>query len=509
MPRTRKFLHIDRRSVLNQNPSLRGESAFDAAPGCRMEFSISLAGSKLAKILRTVFAMLAPLGLLILFVTTKATGQSHIFAYAASNESVSVIDTTTNTVTATIDTGNVFYSSGYGVAISPDGSHAYVTKYACFYCGALLVIDTATNRLMTSIHGFGRPVAVAVTPDGSRAYVANNLGAAASVVDTTTNTVIATVSVGSHADDVAITPDGSHAYVTSYYNHWVSVIDTATNTVTATINIPNPTYGVAITPDGSRAYVALNSNSVSVIDTATNKVTATIGGFSGPNGVAITPDGSRVYVTNSKSDSEFSSVSVIDTATNTVTGAISVLGYTSAVAITPDGLHAYVSCGGSVCVIDTITNTVADTISAGANGIAISPVPITPILPADLQLQGIAAPSPVPSHSFYTYTFNITNNGPGPSAWPRLVAHVPYGATFHSYSISAPGYCVTPAVGTRGDVTCRYTGTQPVGTTWTVTLNVWAWAPPGTVITQTAGAWAATHDPKTSNNVVTITTDMQ
>jgi hypothetical protein len=58
-------------------------------------------------------------------------------------------------------------------------------------------------------------------------------------------------------------------------------------------------------------------------------------------------------------------------------------------------------------------------------------------------------------------------------------------------------------------VTCRYSGTQPVGTTWTVTLKVWAWAPSGTVITETAGAWAATHDPNTSNNVVTITTNVQ
>ena len=133
---------------------------------------------------------------------------------------------------------------------------------------------------------------------------------------------------------------------------------------------------------------------------------------------------------------------------------------------------------------------------------------------ADLQLQVSALPSPVPTHSLYTYTFNITNNGPDPSAWPRLVAHVPYGATFHSYKFlpsgtGGTGYCVTPVVGTRGDVTCRYQGTQAVGTTWSVELTVWAWAPPGTVNTETAGAWAATHDPSRSNNVVTITTNVQ
>jgi len=129
---------------------------------------------------------------------------------------------------------------------------------------------------------------------------------------------------------------------------------------------------------------------------------------------------------------------------------------------------------------------------------------------ADLQLQASASPNPVRSHTSYIYTFNITNNGPDPSEWPRLVAHVPYGAVFSSYAIfSAPGYCVTPAVNTRGEVTCHYRGTQPVGSTWTVTLTVWAWAPSGTVITQTAAAMAATHDPKWSNNAVTINTNVQ
>ena len=129
---------------------------------------------------------------------------------------------------------------------------------------------------------------------------------------------------------------------------------------------------------------------------------------------------------------------------------------------------------------------------------------------ADLQLQAIA-PNPVPSHHLYNYTFSITNNGTVASDWPRLVAHVPYGVTFHSYKFSpaGTGYCVPPAVGTRGDVTCRYQGTQPVGTTWTVTLTVWAWSPPGTIITQTAATMAGTHDPKWSNNTVTITTEVQ
>jgi hypothetical protein len=166
-----------------------------------------------------------------------------------------------------------------------------------------------------------------------------------------------------------------------------------------------------------------------------------------------------------------------------------------------------ISSGLGVVSSPAVANGVVYVASTNANVYAFG----LPGAGADLQLQVTASPSPVPTHSLYTYTFNITNNGPDPSAWPRLVAHVPYGATFHSYKFSpaGSGYCVTPAVGTRGDLTCRYQGTQAVGTTWTVTLSVWAWSPPGTIITETAGTWAATHDPNRSNNVVTITTDVQ
>ena len=129
---------------------------------------------------------------------------------------------------------------------------------------------------------------------------------------------------------------------------------------------------------------------------------------------------------------------------------------------------------------------------------------------ADLLLQAGAPSGSGKSHSFYTYTFNIINLGPDFSEWPRLVAHVPYGTVFHNYTMSAPGYCTTPAENSRGEVVCRYRGAlSPYGSAWTVTLTVWAWAPPGSVITETAATMAGTHDPNWSNNTFTYTTPLQ
>ncbi len=184
------------------------------------------------------------------------------------------------------------------------------------------VIDTATNAVVATIPVGGFPLGVAITPDGTRAYVTNQESNTISVIDTATNTVVATIPVGGGPNGVAITPDGTGAYVTDLFSDSVSVIDTATNTVVATIPVGGSPDQIAITPDGTRTYVTnVNSNTVSVTDTATNTVVATIPVGGGPVGVAITPDGTRAYLTNVYVYPN--TVSVVDTATNTVVTTIS------------------------------------------------------------------------------------------------------------------------------------------------------------------------------------------
>lgn len=113
------------------------------------------------------------------------------------------------------------------------------------------VIDTATNTVVATVTvGIG-PYGVAITPDGAFAYVALFPTAGpnpVSVIDTATNTVVATVMVGGSPNAVAITPNGASAYVTNTNSNTVSVIDTAINTVAATVMVQNGPWGVAITP---------------------------------------------------------------------------------------------------------------------------------------------------------------------------------------------------------------------------------------------------------------------
>lgn len=293
-------------------------------------------------------------------------------AYVANqnNSTVSVIDTVSNTITATIPVGSVPDS----LALTPDGAFLYVSNGGS---STVSVVDTSTNTVVATVPVGNTPFSIAMTPSGAFAYVANLRGNSVSVIDTSTNTVMATIPVGRTPEGVAITPDGAFAYVTNNSDNNVSVIDTSANTVIATVpagRLPGP---VAVSPDGTAAYVGVfvspGVGGVSVIDTATNTVIASVQVGNQPFGMVFTPNGAFAYVANFVG----SSVSVIDTATTTVVATISSgsARTPAAAATTPDGAFVYTANFNSnnVSVIDTATNTIVTLIPglSGPGGIAI------------------------------------------------------------------------------------------------------------------------------------------
>jgi len=257
----------------------------------------------------------------------------------------------------------------HGVAVSPDGKSVFVTNH---HEETVSVINTTTKTVTTTVPVGSYPWGVAFNPTGTKAYVTNRGSNTVSVIDTATKNVIDTIDVGSWPFEIEVTPDGTKVYVANA--DWngvsaidtISVIDTATNAVIATINVGNNPCGVAINPEGTKVYVVnLNSNSISVIDIATNTVITTVPVGSSPKEVSINPTGTKVYVTNEGSNT----VSVIDTATNTITATVPVGTSPEGVSVTPDGKKVYVANMGSntVSVIDTATNEVTDIVEVGNN----------------------------------------------------------------------------------------------------------------------------------------------
>jgi len=170
---------------------------------------------------RTAFVLFELVGLLMRSTIPAAAAP---FAYIpnADSNTVSVIDTATNTVTATIPVGE----SPNGVAVHPAGTFVYVTHH-------------------------GSPII--------------------SIINTATNTVAAIVSVGSYPNGVAVHPAGSFVYVANFYSDTVSVIDTATNTVITTVPVGDAPFGVAVHSMGTYVYVT-NTHSTVIFGKTTLRV---------------------------------------------------------------------------------------------------------------------------------------------------------------------------------------------------------------------------------------------
>ncbi len=352
--------------------------------------------------IRGLLAVLAIVTAVSLGVTAGAWATPFAYVANLSSGTVSAIDTATNGVVATISVER----RPSWVAITPDGTRAYVTHDES---NVITVIDTnpislTFNTIVATVASAPPSKGVAITPDGTRAYVSAVFQGSVVVIDTdphspTYNTVIGNVGgLGYAPNGVAITPDGTRAYVThsTYFRiDQVSVIDInpaspTYNTRIAIVGVGGLPFGVAITPDGTRAYVAnawpSGPTSVSVIDAnpaspTYNTAIANVpyGVWTSPIGVAITPDGTKAYITL-----QFGGVSVVDAdpASSTYNQVVATVGVGSTpfgVAITPDGKRAYVanSFSNTVSVIDTASNTQIAAVGVGGYpvGIAITPAP--------------------------------------------------------------------------------------------------------------------------------------
>ena len=196
------------------------------------------------------------------------------------NAGVAVIDTASDTVITQVPVGNQPFS----LATTPDGSRLYSAN---FVGGSVSVIDTATNTVTATLSGGGMrtPTSLAVAPDGSRVYMVDFNANRLFVIDTATNTVTAGLGGLAGPEGVSITPDGAHLYIADAANNTVTVVETATLTITATIPVGRAPVSTLV--DGTTAYVVNDgSNNVSVIDTTTNTVTGTIAVGAAPFGIA-------------------------------------------------------------------------------------------------------------------------------------------------------------------------------------------------------------------------------
>jgi len=312
------------------------------------------------------------------FELKDCRGGPAVYVTNAASNTVSVINTITDEVTATVTVGK----EPRGIAISPDGAVAYVTN---FQGNSVSVLNTATNTVTATIAVGAGPQGVAFAPDGKRAYVVNGFDNTVSVINADTRTIETTIRVRQEPQAIALTSDGKWGYVTNFADNSVTVLNLSTNQPVNTILVGKGPNGITISPDNTKVYVVnYNGNTVSILDHETNMVTDTVQvGFS-PTKVTFSADGEEAFVSNSVSKS----ISVIDTAEREVESTLTVA-TGDAVVTRPDGVvvttgeaRLYISMfgngfGSTLSVMSTLTGDVIKIIEVGDGPFAVAVTPVT------------------------------------------------------------------------------------------------------------------------------------
>ncbi|MCX4750842.1 GH92 family glycosyl hydrolase [Kitasatospora sp. NBC_01287] len=301
-----------------------------------------------------------------LLVTVARPGETIPTAYVSnySDNTVTPVDTRTRTAGPPIPVGS-----------GPDGmvvaaGHLFVADNNS---DDVTVIDTTSNAVTATVKVGGVAAGLAATPDGKTVWVSDFGDGTVQPIDTATLAAGPPVRVGSQPERVAVSPDGAHLWVADQGDGTVSVVDLASRAVTATIPVGTAPFGVALTPDGSRAYVSDNgSGAVSVLDARGYRLLGTVPVGAAPEGLALTPDGGTLYVTDAGSGG----VTPIAVATGTPGPLLATGAGAYAVAFGPDGSTAWVvdSNVNDVRPVTVATGQVGPPIATGnvPDGIAVT-----------------------------------------------------------------------------------------------------------------------------------------
>ena len=282
---------------------------------------------------------------------------------------VAMVDTTTQVVLGTIDTSQHGCYGPIRARMSPDGNFVY---FGCMQSGSVLVIETATNSVVTNIENIAQATDVIFTPSGNYALVSSFWVTQIAVIDTTTYSIIQQIYTSEYSRSLAMHPYRELAYATCG-NGEILVIDTSTFTIIDSIYVGGTPGDVAISADGNWIFSGdQNGNLFWVIDANTNSVYTTISGLGAVLSIEVSSDGAYIYT-----GGEFSQVWIIDGLTFTPITSVYINESAWDLELTCDETQLYVGNNTSdAVVIDALNFNVIGYIPMPGNtsrGIAICP----------------------------------------------------------------------------------------------------------------------------------------
>lgn len=243
------------------------------------------------------------------------TGNIYAMNWNAGN--ISVVNGTTNRVTASLGTGlspisGVLDTSNGNIYVS-DGTDNNVSVW-----------NGANDHFVASVPVGSQPDSLLFDAASNEVFVENLNSGNVSVIDTLTNQVVKNVptgAAGSSPQVLALDTHDNEVDVGSAITYNLSVISAASLTVVAHPYVSYDSDGLAYAPTQNELFVENGAaGNVTVFNQSENeRVVANITTGSAPQGIAFDPVDGDVYVLNSQSPN----ITVIDPATNRIIASIS------------------------------------------------------------------------------------------------------------------------------------------------------------------------------------------
>ncbi|MDO6594467.1 YVTN family beta-propeller repeat protein [Neptuniibacter sp. 1_MG-2023] len=214
------------------------------------------------------------------------------------DDTISIIDLDTMTVTDTIDVGE----RPRGIILSKDNSKLYICASDS---DTVQVMDLATNQIIKELPSGEDPEQFALHPNNRHLYISNEDDALVTIVDTETSEVLAQIDVGVEPEGMAVSPDGTMAVNTSETTNMVHWIDTEKHELVDNTLVDQRPRHVEFSKDSKLLWASAEIGAtVSVIDTASRKIikkiTFEIKGVHKdkiqPVGVKLSDDGRYAFV---------------------------------------------------------------------------------------------------------------------------------------------------------------------------------------------------------------------
>jgi RHS repeat-associated protein len=253
------------------------------------------------------------------------------YAYVADegNSTVAVLENEYMFTSNNVDVASVALPSGSApdaIAVDPTGDRVLVVDMGT---GEVSVIDSNPNdgsnylKVLYTVYldGIGtasltlQPNAIAISPDGSYAYVTDGGAKEVTVLSLTSPGIygfsanLTSLGFAGEPQDIAVSPNDQNAYITDapssgngYLRYYQIDPQNGALYNGQAITVGKNPGGVALLPEGQTAYVTNpGSGTISVISTLTEAVTTSISDPYGPSdgAVGVTPDGASILTADS------------------------------------------------------------------------------------------------------------------------------------------------------------------------------------------------------------------